>query len=96
MRRAGDTFDISERRGNLCTVRFYLDVTIYDTESGEEYDMKECSLTALYFDGIEENIRRNFSAWVAHALSFEQERRHLRAAAAALEDMAVMIGGDDR
>ncbi len=71
-------------------------MTIYDTERGEEYDMKECSLTALYYDGIEEDVRRNFSVWAAHALSFEQERIHLRNAAAMLEDMAVMIGGDGK
>ena len=95
MRKVGDVFDISERRGNLCTVRFYLGVTIYETESGEEYDMTECSLTAIYYDGLEEDIRRNFSAWAAHALSFERERQHLRSALKVLEDEAVRIGGGD-
>lgn len=77
-------YKIERGEGDTCMVSFF-NAKMLTTIKGEtDWDVLEYSMPVQWYDGLEENIRHNYIAWLAHAKAYCMARSAFETALAAI------------
>lgn len=88
-------YHIERGEDDICTVSFFDSASKETTPDGlSDWDADIYDMPVPWSDGLEENIRHNFTAWLTHARAYCLQRKAMERAMATIVGTLMNMEGE--